>query len=230
MASVIDSFKEVFGEQFSFFKIALLTIPVYYSYQIYTHAKGDLSGFWGFAIITAFFILGFMTKIANNVIKEKTIVLPSINPIFLAFSSIKATIALTPVVLASVLLANYICSSIHVLEWLDVTLKVFVWLIASAAIGLTFIMFAAKERILDAYNIKVLFKKMGDFLITIIFFIIQIVSVNAFTFGFIGYTLFILLGFGIFFDIFIAYAVTFNFAIIAHYLGQAHFELIGYED
>lgn len=230
MASVIDSFKEVFSENLSFLKMIALALPIYYSYQVYAHSSNDFTGFWGIAILTGFFLFGFIIEITNNVINERNNVLPPLNPMLIAFSSLKGIIALGLVILISSLLANYICSTINTVEWLNITLKTIVWIAASSFIGVSFLMFAAKEKITDAFKLKTLFQKVVDFMIVLIFFIIQLLFLNILITGFIGYTLFILLGFGVVFDIFMSIALVYNLAILGHYMGQAYYELIGFQN
>ncbi len=229
MASVVDSFKESFSDRLSFLKFIVLTIPVYYSYQVYMQSKGDLTGFFWLAGIVLFFLFGFLIKVTNNVSNEKTYVLPSLNPVYLASSAFKGIVAVGPICLVSVLLANYLCSIINIIPWLDITLRVLIWGITASIIITPFLMFAFKENIADSFNIKVFAEKAGDLIFIILFFIIKLLVINIVTVGFIGYTLLILFGYGPIFDFFVSLALVFNIAVIGHYLGQVYCETIGYE-
>lgn len=230
MASVTDSFREIFSEQLSFVKLVALTVPVYFCYQIYMTTKNDYTGFSFIAIITTFFFFGYLTEITNNIINERSKILPPFNPIFVGFSGLKGLIALFPVTLISSLIANYACSFINTeIDWLTITFKTFIWLLAISFIGSSFLLFAAKERIFEAFRLNTVFRKAADFLLMIIFFLVQLLFANILTFGFVGYTLYILFGFGVLFDIFVTFAVVFNLTVLAHYLGQAYYEIIGYE-
>lgn len=228
MASIVDSFREVFSDNLSFLKILVLAIPVYYSFQLYIEAKGNFSGFFGVLFITLFFLLGFLTKITTNVVGEKDSILPSLNPFKLAFASIKSILAVGPLTLISCLLANYICSLINILQWVDFTFKFIIWLFVAAIIITSFLMYSTKERIADAYNISVLFLRAGDLMVVILFFIIQLIVINIPTIGFIGYTVLVLFGFGPVFNLFLALGLVFNIAVFGHYLGQVHYENITY--
>lgn len=229
MASVIDSCKDILGERVSFLKLAILTIPVYYSYVIFKSVtNNDYSGFWIFAGISAFFILGYIIEITNNVINERNIVLPALNPFLMMFSALKGVIGLAPVFLISSWLAIYASSFVNVNPWFDWVLKTLIWLIAVSFIGTSFLMFSSRENIIDALNVKILWQKSGDFIIASIFYIVQFFLVNLVSAGFIGYTIFILFGYSVFFDVFVAFVVTFNLAALGHFLGQAYYELIGY--
>lgn len=225
MASVIDSFRETFSDRFSFFKLVTLAIPAYYSYEVYLNSKKNYDWFFFIAGLTVFFLFGFLISVTSNVINDKDTVLPSLNPFKLAFTSFKGLLALTPTTIIAVLLANYACSKINILPWLDITFKIIIWLVMSAIILTAFLMYTQKEKISDAYNLKFLFEKSGDLITAIIFFLIQLILINLLTGGFIGYTLFILFGFGHIFDFFCSLLLIFNIAVTGHYMAQVHYEL-----
>lgn len=229
MASIVDSFRDVFTDRFSFLKIAVLAVPVYYSYQVYLQSKQDFTGFFWLAGITLFFLFGVLIEVTNNVVNERDGILPSLNPFKLALTAFKGILAIGLIVLISCLLANYVCSFINVIPWLNITLKSLIWLIAASIIVTSFLMFSTKERIFDAYNFKILSQKSGDLLITIVFFIIQLVIINLPTSVFLGYILLILFGYGPVFNFFLALVLVFNIAATGHYMGQVHYELLTYE-
>lgn len=228
MASIVDSFREVFTDRLAFFKIAILAIPVYFSYQLYVESKQDFTGFFWLAGITLFLLFGVLIGVTNNVVNERDRILPSLNPFKLAIASLKGIIAIGVLAVISCLLANYICSFINVIPWLDITLKSLIWLIAASLIITSFLMFSTHQRILDAYNFKMLSQKSGDLIVTIIFFIIQLAIINLLTSAFLGYIIFILFNSSIF-NFFLAFVLVFNIAVTGHYLGQVHYELLIYE-
>ena len=230
MASIVDSFREVFSDRLAFLKLIILAIPADYTYSLYLSAVGDhdYSGYYQMLYLTLFLYFGVLVKVTNNVINERDLVLPSFNPFPIAIAGLKGLLAILPSALISCLIANYLCSIINIIPWLDITLKTIIWLVVASIIITSFLMFSSKGRILDAFNVKVLFEKAGDLIVTLIFFIIQLVVINIPTTAFIGYTLLILFGFGQFFNFYIALAVAFNVAVMGHYFGQVHYETIVY--
>jgi hypothetical protein len=224
MASMIDSCREVFNDKLSFLKIIVLSVPVYFCYQLYMNAKGNYAGFFVLAVITLFFLLGFLIKIINNIINEREYILPSLNPFKLIFSTIKALIGIGPSVLITISLSNYVCSIINIIPWLDITLKTLIWIITAAVIITSLLMFTVKERIIDAYNIKLLFEKAGELIVVLLVFAIILVLINLPTM-FIAYVLMFLFGFGPILNIFLSMAFIFNIAITGHYFGQVHYEV-----
>lgn len=229
MASILDSFREVYGDNLSFIKIFALTVPVFYCYQLYTGAKasGNYDNFFLVSYIVLFFLFGFIIEITNNVINERDKILPSMNPLSLAITAFKGVLAVLPVVLISCPLANYLTGYININFALDITLKTVIWLVAASIITTSYLMFSANKKVLEAYNLKKVFQKSGDLIVSLIFFVIQLVIINIPTTVFIGYTLFVLFYFGVVFDAFIVFAVVFNIAVLGHYLGQVNYEVLG---
>lgn len=229
MASIVDSFRDVFTDKLSFLKLGVFAVPAYYSYVLYMQSKTDFTGFFMVAGITLFFLLGFVIQIINNMLGDANTILPSLNPFKLGIVAIKGLLAIAPVTLISIWLANKVCSIIYIVPWLDMTLKVCIWLIVVSVVITTLLMYCTKEKIKDAYNFKLLSKASGDMILALLFFVIQLIVINAPTTGFVGYTLVVLFGYGPFFDFFVALAVVFNVAVMAHYMAQIHYELIGLE-
>lgn len=229
MSSIIDSFREVFSDKFSFFKLLILSAPVYYSYYLYVNSKGNFAEYGWISILTILLVLGFLTKVTNNVINERDWILPSFNPFPILYSGVKCVLAIGVFSYVFFLLANYICSFINIIEWLDITLKFLIWTIFASIIVTSFLMFAQKEKVLDAYKLKVLGEKAGDLIVVLLFFILQITIINIPTTFFIGYTLLILFGFGFLFDFYVIFAIMFNVSVIGHYLGQIHYETLGFK-
>lgn len=229
MASVIDSFKETFGDKMSFLKLLVFTVPIFISYTMATNPKGDYGLATLLFIVTVFLFLGFLIKVTGNAINERDSLLPSLNPIKLAITATKAIIAIGPVAFISYILANYACSVINFAQWLDVILETLVWLIVASVVLTSFLMFAPKERIKDAYKMNLLVQKAGDLIVMLIVMVLQFLVINLPTTGFLAYTLFILFGFGDIFNFFLSFALIFNLAAMGQYLAQVHYEVFSYE-
>lgn len=228
MASIIDSFREVFTDNLSFLKLIVLAVPVYFSYQAYLQSNQDFTNFFWVAGITAFFLFGFLIEVTNNVLSERNMVLPTLNPFNLAFVSFKGILAIVPMVIIFCLLANYICFLIHIVPWLDIVLESIIWIVTVSIIVTTFLLFCTNKRIFDAYNIKLIFQKLSDVIITLLFFVLQLIIANIPTSLFLGYTLLILFGYGPIFNSFLSLVLVFNIAVIGHYMAQVHYEILTY--
>ena len=225
MASIIDSFRESFGDRFALLKVIVLAIPVFYSYQVYLGSKVTYGYFTFILSLTLFLLFGFLIEVTTNVINDHDSVLPSLNPLKLGIASGKGILAVAPITAISAALTNYICSFVNIIPWLDITIKIILWLIVGAIFLTSFLMFTQREKISDAYDIKFLLEKSGDLITTILIFLIQLIVINIPINGFIGYTLLVLFGFGPIFNFFLAMVLVFNLAVTGHYMAQVHYEL-----
>lgn len=229
MASIVDSFRDIFSDKYSFFKIIIFTIAIYYDYPLYLNYKNDPASFTILTFIIAFFLFGFLIKTTNNIINERICILPSLNPIQLGISSIRGFLAILPSTLISCFLANTACSMLHTIEWFDYTAKTIIWVLAASVIISSYILFTVNEKIIEAYKLWKLSDKAGDIIVTIIVLIIQLLLVNAIVLGFLIYAIMILFGAGPILNFVISLAVVYNICAIGHYIGQMHYENVQYK-
>lgn len=229
MASMLDSFRETYSDKFSFFKILLFAVPIYFFYDHYLKGPAAFAAVTFYLYVIGFFMFGFFIKTINFVLNEKETVMPPLNPLKLGLAATKGIVAILPSSLICVFLANYINQFINIIPWLDITLKSTVWLVASSIILTSFLMFAKGEKVLDAFDIKALSEKAGDFILGIIFYVLQLALINIPTTGLIGYSIYILFGFGPLLYAFLSYAIVFNIVATAHYMAQLQYEILGYD-
>lgn len=229
MTSILDSFRDTFGDRFSFFKIATFATPIYFAYTESLKSSPDASFIFWLLVITIFFLFGFLVETTSNVINERNSVMPSLNPFKLVFSSIKGVIAVGPVMAFSVFVANYFIPMINIVEWLDITMKTIIWIIVVAVTLAAFLMFVKNEKVLDAYNLKILSDKSGDMMVGIVFYVLQLAVMNIPTTLLLGYILNFLFGLGPVVYGFLAYALVFNLIATAHYMAQLQYEVFGVE-
>jgi len=231
MASILDSFKETFSDNSTFLKVVVFAIPVYYSIDsiIQSLNKTGVAQYGWIFWVTVFLLLGILIKTTSGVLNEDDTVLPSFNIIKLFVAAAKGLVAVAPVTWLSVFLVNILSSFINIAPWVDNTLKALLWLLAIAVSMTTFLMFVRQEKISDAYNLKTLSDKAADLMISLIFFVIQIVVVNLPTTVFVGYVILTLFGPSPFFNFYVAMAIVFNIGVIGHYLAQLQYEILGYD-
>ncbi|MPN64296.1 hypothetical protein SDC9_212067 [bioreactor metagenome] len=128
----------------------------------------------------------------------------------------------------SYFLANYILGYINIYTWVDTTFRVLVWGVVIAIVVTNLLMYAEKEKITDAFKYKILSEKAGDLLVSLIFYVIQLILMNLVTFAFVGYAVYMLFGIGPVLYAIIAYGIIFNVAATGHYMAQLEYETIGY--
>jgi len=229
MASILDSFRETFGDKFGFFKLLVFVIPLYFFYDQYSKGAAAFANVFIYICITAFFLFGFLIKTTNYVLNEEDSVMPPLNPLKLAWSAIKGFLAILPATWISVSLANFVLKFVNTIDWVDNTLKTLAWLVVASIVLTSFLMYVKEEKILDAFNMKTLAEKAGDIMLGIVFFVLQLVVINVPTTGVIGYSIYILFGFGPLLNFFIAYAIIFNLIAACHYMAQLQYEILGYD-
>ncbi|HNW25186.1 MAG TPA: hypothetical protein PLG15_04260 [Candidatus Gastranaerophilaceae bacterium] len=229
MASIIDSFRETFTDNMSFFKLLTFAVPLYFAHDLYLKNPQNPTGALWLAGITIFFLFGFLIKVTGEVLNEGDTVLPFLNPLKLALASLKGIIAIGPITWLSASIATYVIPKVNVIGWFNITFQIVIWLIVIGIALTSFLMFVKNEKIADSYNLKVLFNKSVDLSIAIIFFIFQLTLINIPTNVFIGYIILVLFGFGPLFYFFAAYAIVFNVAVTGHYMAQLQYEVLGYD-
>jgi len=229
MASILDSFKETYSDKFAFFKMLVFAVPLYIFYNQYLKGAAAFASVSGYIYVTAFFLFGLIIKTTSYVLNEEDSVMPPLNPLKLAFSAVKGFLAILPATWISVSLANFVNQFINTIPWLDNTLKIIIWLVVASISLTSFLMYAKSERILDAFNIKLLMEKAGDFMLGIIFYVLQIIAMNIPTTGVIGYSIYVLFGFSPIFYFFVAYAIVFNLIASSHYMAQLQYEILGFD-
>lgn len=229
MASIIDSFRETFSDNYAFPKLLVFAVPLYFSYDLYMKSNNNYTAFTWLFSITLFFLFGFLVKVTSGVLNERNSVLPPLNPFQLALASTKGLIAIAPSAAVAILAADYFSSLINILAWVDITLKSVIWLLVVSIILTSFLMFVRREKITDAYNMKTLSDKAADLMVSLIFFILQLVIANVFTTAFIGYVILILFGVGPVLYFYVSLAVAFNIGVMGHYLAQLQYEILGYD-
>lgn len=228
MTSIINSYREVFTERFSLLKLICFVIPTYYAFLLFEQGTKGLYLFHLVTCLTLFFLIGFLIKITSNIINERIVIMPALNPLKIALSSVKGLIGVGPLSLATILLSSYLCPLVNINIHVDIALKIIIWLITASIILTSFLLFCERENIIDAYRVVLLVKNAGDVIVAIIAFLLQLTLINLITYGLIGYILSLLFGFGKFFDLFIVFAVIFNLAATANYFGHAYCEGLGY--
>ena len=231
MASVIDSFRDTFEDNLSFFKLIIFALPVYFCYSLSLHANGDYTLVWVIGLITGFFMLGYIAQITHGMLNDSEKVLPTINPLSMAVQSLKVLISAGPFTLIFYGIGCWILSFFKdfPIEWIGIAVQVIVGIVVAGLAVTSFLLYAKKQSVIAAYNLKKLSDRAGDIMIGIIFLVVQFAVVNVLTVGFIAYTISVLFTPGPLLYAFCAYGLVFNFAALGHFLAQVGYETISYD-
>lgn len=228
MASVVDAFNEALSEDLAFVKIGVYAIPVYFSAKFFMVGKMGEFGFLGG--LTAILLLGLLTQGINNVRMNRREIL-TLHPLNLLNSLVRTLLALVPQLLIfgtiGYLIVTYVKIPID-LPHVPIIFQSIVWAIIFSIIITSYISFAKYLNVVQAFNYKIVAESCIDVLISVLFFVPQLVLANAVLIGPVAYLFF-------FFHLpfthwgFILYcscALVVNVSILANYLAQASYEHI----
>jgi hypothetical protein len=231
MASVIDSFRDTFEDNLSFLKLIIFALPVYFGYSLSLHANGDYTVVWIIGLITAFFMLGYIAQITHGMLNDAERVLPKLNPITMAVQSLKVLISAGPFALILYGIGCWILSFFKdfPIEWISIVVQVIIGIVVAGLAVTSFLLYAKKQSVIAAYNLKKLSERAGDIMIGIIFLVVQFAVVNVLTVGFLAYTISVLFMPGPLLYAFCSYALVFNLAALGHFLAQVGYETINYD-
>lgn len=225
MASIKDALEESLQEQSSILKFIVFAIPLFFvvSYPKFT-------AYWVLLIFTAILLLGFMLKCTYNVRTGEMKVLPSFNIVSILWTGIVGLIALTPITLISYFASKFIIEYASNYIAADNIIKVISYItygIFASMILTTYLLYANKFKLSDAFNFKMMSTYCIDILIAVIFMLVQAVIVDSLIIAPVTYIIWLFFGIphpvAIFFWCVVA---ILNLAMLGHYMGQISYEII----
>jgi len=225
MASIKDALEESFQENSSIPKFILFSIPLYacISYKSIPFYNILLC----FTIILLF---GFTAICTNNVKNSNMRVLPTFNILKILYIGVKGIITLAPMIIGIYFLGQYVGNLIGSLN-LDIKLiNTFTYIIYSllgSIVITSYLLFANKFEIIDAYNFKAIYKYSPDILISLIFMVLMMAIVDAVIVAPVTYIIWLFFGIphpiAIFFWSIVG---ILNLSMLGHYLAQISYEII----
>ena len=227
MASIKDAVEESLSDNLAFVKYFLYAIPVFICYLLFK--QGNMGWFYFLGFFTLLMLITILIKCTNNVRNGQDYVLPTFNIIDFCVSAFKALFAAGPVLGISYWIGSMIAAiKIPIpLANIQIIYAVIVWLIIGSIAITSLILYAKNEKIFDAYNFTLISNICIDVLVAILFYIPQLLLVNALIVGTIAYL------FGVFFNlenpVFIylcCMSLIMNLAITGNYFAQIDYELV----
>lgn len=227
MASMKDAVEDAFQENSSILKYIIYSIPLFI---VINYTDSDVWGYSFLVVLTVILLFGFMLTCTYNIRKCNNTVLPSFNVFTVLWRGVKGIIALAPVVLVAYfssvyiekLITQYIANESFAAVICNITYCIFASLIFTS-----YLLYANRFKILDAYNIKTLSKYCIDILIAVGFMLILLVIVDFIIVAPVTYLMWLLIGISNPVAIFFWCAVgVLNLAIVGNYLAQISYEKI----
>lgn len=228
MASIVDAFNEALNEDLSFVKIALYSIPVFFCANLFI--KGRMGDFYFWGGLTAILLLGLLTQGINNVRMNRKEIL-TLNPMFLATSVGKSFIVMAPQVLIWSIVASMILKYVSIpidLPHVPLIFATIVWAVIGSILLTAYLSFAKYLKVQQGFNYKVIFESCVDILISLLFFLPQLVIANVVLIGPVAYLFyFFQLPFTHWgFILYCSLAFVVDISIMANYFAQASYEHI----
>lgn len=227
MASIKDAVEDAFQENNSIIKYIIYSIPLF---LVIKYANAEVWGYPFWVILTGLLLFGFMLTCTYNVRKGNNIVLPSFNIFSVLWTGIKGILALAPVGLiayfASVFLAKLITQHVADESVAGVVCNIIYCIFASLTFT-SYLLYANKFRILDAYNIKTMSKYCIDVLLAVGFMLVLLALVDLIIVTPVTYIIWLFMGIPNPIAIYFWCAVgVLNLAIAGDYLAQISYEKI----
>lgn len=228
MATVLTYINDSFGDKTNNAKIIFYSILP--AITAYLFVKGEMEMFYIFAIISAVLFLGLLTNGISNVRGNKQIIM-TINPFKLLYTIALTAICIIPQILIFGFVGTTIINLVHLpidIPHFQLIFEIIVWAILGSIIFTSYLSFAKYLSPLDAFKYKVVFESCIDVLVSCVFFLPQLLLVDAIL---IGPIIMLCSYFNIPYTHIIAliyYSVVFvmNIPILAGFLAQVSFENI----
>lgn len=227
MASIKDAMDEAFTDKSALVKYVIYALPVFICFQLFN--IGNMAWFYFIGFFTVLMLLTILIQSIHNVRNGNNYVLPTFNIFNFAFSAMKALFAVIPVTGVGLWLGNLLIGiQIPIpVQNIQLIYAIIVWLILGSIMVTSLILYAKTEHIKDAYNFVLISNTCIDILISILFFIPQLIIVNVIVVGLIAYL------FGVFFNlgnpVFIylcCMALAMNVVITGNYFAQIDYEIV----
>lgn len=231
MASIKDALEESITDNLAIVKYIIYAIPVFISYVLFS--QGNMGWFWFVAVLTILMLVSILVSVIHNVRNGKNYLLPTFNIISFGITAFKAIFAVGPVLGLGLWLGK-ILIGIQIpipLPNIQLIYSIIVWFILGSIMITSLILYGKTEKIKDAYNLVLISNTCIDILISILFYLPQLLLVDLILVGVIAYV------FGIFFTLdnvvfvyFCCMALVMNVAITGNYFAQIDYELVPRED
>lgn len=179
MASILSYVNESLGDNFAILKIGLYSLPVCYCAHLFL--KGEIGGFYFWAVVFGIVFLGLITKAINNIRTNKNEIF-TINPIEIVKSIVLCVVAVVPQVLIFGLIGKILTTFIKLpvqIPHFQLIFDVIVWTLLGSIVLTSYLCFAKHMHVFQAFNYKAISESCVDILISLLFFIPQLLVMDA---------------------------------------------------
>ena len=225
MASVIDSIRSVYMDNYSLIKLGIFGYIIFLVFSLISKDPNMQIFNLLLLFFVVFLFVGYFTIIMHNRIKQDLTVLPMVNPVIFLIISAKGLAVMLPYLVVGLPLVNFVVGLFNfdgVPQMIAIgIIQLIVLFVAVTAL----IYYACEYNIKDGFDFAKIFAGFQDVLVYALVCIIALVFVNAFISVPILYLAYSFFDLGGVFKYAVCYLITMNIAFLADYCGQLWFDL-----
>ncbi len=226
MASIVDSIRSVYQDNYSLLKLGAFSYIMFMLYSMMSFTSNSFNIMNFIIFLTLFYFYGgFCCIIIGNRIKQNIQTLPTLNLVQYANVSTKAFIISIPSLLIGYFLGNFVVSLFNfesipqmIAIWI---IRFFVFVIMITA----YINFAEKYQLSDGFNISKILNGVADVLVYTVVCLIMLLIYSIFIVAPVLFLIYNFFEFGALFKYAAVFFVTLNLAFLSDYWGQLHFDI-----
>lgn len=172
--SVVNAVRNILSDNFWGLKLLCLTLPVFSIFHFDLLEKYKLNDFILIAIIFSTFYFGTAAFLMNRNINNKVPILPSLFtlPSFVK-SFVFGSLLSIPMLSAYVYIIKFIAGNFNAEPLVMNIIYACVTIFLAPFMFIPIILYSAREKISDAFNVKVFYDAAGNFTVSFLTFILQ---------------------------------------------------------
>lgn len=225
MASIADSIRTVYNDNFSILKLGAFSYALYLLYKLITPSTS-------FNIINAFVILlvaylgiGFISIIIGNRINQRLETLPLFNPVLFFTVATKASIIAIPFMIIAFFVVGFV---IGLFNFEGIPQLIAIWMVrffVFCCFITAMINFSENNNVKEGLNISKILSGVADVLVYTVVCTLLLAIYITLIGGPTLYLIYMFFKIGPIFEYVAIYIIAFCVAVYADYWGQLHFDI-----
>lgn len=225
MASVVDSIRAVYIDNYSMLKLGFFSCIIYAIYTFVTGSKTLVFADYIFLIIISILYIGYACIIMHNRIHQNLETLPVVNPIKFLKISLKGVVVLLPYLGIGLPLVSFV---VGLFNFDGVPQQIAIGIIQLLVVSITLtalILYSKDYSIKEGFAISRIMTGFQDVLVYMLLCVVLLCILNTFVAVPALYFAYSFFDIGPVFFFICIYLITMNLSIVADYLGQLWFDL-----
>ena len=225
MASIVDSIRSVYQDNYALLKLGIFSYMIYMLYSLTVVSESfNILNLIMYTIV--FYIyLGFSSIIISNRINQRIQSLPTFNMVYFFSIATKAFSIAIPYLIVGYFVVNFV---VGMFNFEGVPQLIAIWLIRFFIFSIlvtSLINFAGKYNAKDGLNFSSILSGLADVLV---YTIVSMLIIAVYSIFIVVPTLYLIYSFfdiGPLFKYFAVFFITLNIAFLSDFWGQLHFDL-----